>query len=574
MAELRVWAPERSEPIKLKLGDRTIEMHRDGEWYAAIVPELRTPTDYSFIVDGAEVPDPRSMFQPNGVHSTSTTIDHGTFAWTDSNWKGFDLSRAILYELHIGTFTPEGTFEAAAERLGHIVDLGATAVELMPVAEFAGERGWGYDTVDLFAPHHSHGGPDGLKKFINACHENGLGVVIDVVYNHLGPAGNYLANFGPYFTDRYTTPWGAAVNLDGPYSDGVRNYFIDNALMWLRDYHCDGLRLDAVHAFYDRSAVHFLEEIKLRVQELETEIGRKLYVIAESDLNDSRLIWDRSRGGYELDAVWNDDFHHALHSLLTKESNGYYQDFGRVSDFALAMKQAYVYDGKFSTYRKRSQGRPIGTTDGSKFLAYLQTHDQVGNRARGERTSALMSLEHLKIGAALVLTSPFVPMIFQGEEWGASTPFMYFTDHDEELGKLVSEGRKREFASFGWSAEDVPDPQAVETFLGSKLNWEEITRPPHAEILRWHKDLISLRKSKSSLMDHDLALVRTEFQENPAWLLVERPETATAVNFSEQPLQIDLGTEYRVLLSSADVGHDGSSIKLPPQSVAILEVKG
>jgi maltooligosyltrehalose trehalohydrolase len=574
MAEFRVWAPERSEPIRLKLGERTIEMHRDGDWYAAIVPDLQSPTDYSFIVEGTEVPDPRSMFQPNGVHGTSRTIDHGTFAWTDSGWKGFDLSKAILYELHIGTFTPEGTFEAAAEKLGHIVDLGATVIELMPVAEFAGKRGWGYDSVDLFAVHHSYGGPEGLKRLVNACHENGLGVVMDVVYNHLGPAGNYLARFGPYFTDRYTTPWGAAVNLDGPHSYEVRKFFIDNALMWLEDYHCDGLRLDAVHAFYDRSAVHFLEELNLRVEELESEIDRKLHVIAESDLNDPRLIWERGRGGYGLDAVWSDDFHHSLHSLLTGETKGYYQDFGSVSDVAQALKHAYVYDGRFSNYRRRTHGRPIETTDGGMFLAYLQTHDQVGNRAKGERSSALMNVEQLKIGAALVLTSPFVPMIFQGEEWGASTPFMYFTDHDEELGKLVSEGRRREFASFGWSPDDVPDPQAIDTFERSKLNWGDITRPPHAELLQWHKDLISLRNNQSSLKDHDLARVRTVFNEKPAWLLVERAETVTAVNFSEQPVQVDLATEYNVLISSGDVGRDGSSIKLPPQSVAILETTG
>jgi maltooligosyltrehalose trehalohydrolase len=572
MTEFRVWAPDPSKQISLSLGDRGIEMDRDGEWLVAKIPEGKTPSDYSFFVDGKKVPDPRSPFQPHGVHEASRTVDHQAFEWSDGGWSGFDLASAVIYEVHIGTFTSEGTFEAAVGKLDHIVDLGVTAIELMPVAEFAGQRGWGYDGVNLYAPHHSCGGPNGLKHLINACHSKGLGIVMDVVYNHLGPAGNYLPHFAPYFTDRYNTPWGAAVNLDGPHSEGVRKFFIDNALMWLKDYHCDGLRIDAVHAIYDRSAVHFLEELKLEIEQLALEVDRRLHVIAESDLNNPRLIWERNRGGYSLDAVWSDDMHHAIHALLTGERNGYYQDFGQVSDVARAIGHAYVYDGKFSSYRKRRHGRPIETTDGGKFLAYLQNHDQVGNRAKGDRASALMNTAQLKIGAALVLTSPFVPMLFQGEEWGASTPFMYFTDHDEELGRAVSKGRRKEFASFGWPSEDIPDPQAIDTFEKSKLDWAEVSRPPHAELLQWHEDLISLRNRRASLHDHDLSSVRTVFNEDPAWLAVERGDIVTAVNFSEQPIEVDLATDYIVLMSSTDVGHDGPSIKLPPQSVAILEI--
>ena len=379
-----------------------------------------------------------------------------------------------IYELHVGTFSPEGTFDGAAARLDHLVDLGVDVVELLPVAQFPGRHGWGYDGVDLYAPHDPYGGPDGLKRLVDACHARGLAVVIDVVYNHLGPAGNYLAEFGPYFTDRYTTPWGTAVNLDGPDSDPVRDFVVGNALMWVRDYHADGLRLDAIHAIVDTSAVHILEELRAQVEALAAELGRQVFLIAESDLNDPKIVHRPELGGYGIDAQWSDDFHHALHAVLTGERTGYYADFGSLDHLAKSLRQAYVYDGGYSPHRRRRHGRSPAGLPPTRFLGYLQNHDQVGNRATGERSSMLLSTGLLKVAAAIVLLGPFVPMLFQGEEWAASTPFLYFTDHDDpELGEAVSEGRRREFAAFGWSPEQVPDPQAPETFEASVLRWDE-----------------------------------------------------------------------------------------------------
>ncbi|MGH7748223.1 MAG: malto-oligosyltrehalose trehalohydrolase, partial [Candidatus Dormibacteria bacterium] len=405
-------------------------------------------TDYRLGVDGHPgLPDPRSPHQPEGVHGPSRTVDHRAHAWGDGDWRGAELADAVLYELHVGTFTPQGTFDAAAARLGHLVELGVTAVEIMPVAEFPGDRGWGYDGVNLFAPHHAYGGPDGLRRLVDACHAHGLAAVLDVVYNHLGPDGNYLGAFGPYFTDRYRTPWGEAINLDGRQSDEVRAFVVDNALMWLRDYHLDGLRLDAVHAILDTSAVHILEELAGRVRALEAELGRRLWLIAESDLNDPRLVRDPDRGGYGLDAQWTDDVHHALHAVLTGERTGYYADYGRVEDVAQALRHAFVLDGRYSRYRERRFGRPIGDLGGAHFVVCLQNHDQVGNRATGDRISATLSPGLLACGAALVLCSPYTPMIFMGEEWGAATPFQFFSHMpDSALREAIRDGRYAEFA--------------------------------------------------------------------------------------------------------------------------------
>ncbi|MDQ4024220.1 MAG: malto-oligosyltrehalose trehalohydrolase, partial [Actinomycetota bacterium] len=445
MIELTVWAPA-AERVELVLaGGREPMERRAGGWWS--VRAGATPgDDYGFALDGGDpLPDPRSRWQPNGVHGLSRLLDHSAYEWSDAGWRGRPLASAVICELHTGTFTPEGTFVAAIEKLDHLVRLGITHVELLPVAQFPGDRGWGYDGVDLFAPHESYGGPEGLKRLVDACHARGLGVIVDVVYNHLGPAGNYLGSFGPYFTDRYATPWGRAVNFDGPGSLEVRTFFVDNALAWLRDYHCDGLRLDAVHAILDASAIHVLEEMQLRVEELETHLDRDLFLIAESDLNDPRVVNRREAGGYGLDAQWSDDFHHALHAVLTGERDGYYADFGTVGHFAKALREAFVYAGTYSEYRGRIHGRPATGLPGYRFLGYLQDHDQVGNRAVGERSSALMSPELLKVGAALVLTSPFVPLLFMGEEWGATSPFQYFTAHeDPELGRACSEGRRHE----------------------------------------------------------------------------------------------------------------------------------
>jgi maltooligosyltrehalose trehalohydrolase len=459
--DFRLWAPK-ATTVEIALANRRIPMMPcAGGWWIVDVPAAGPETEYSFILDNSPpLPDPRSACQPQGVHGPSRVIDHQAFAWTDERWQPGPLSSAMLYELHIGTFTPAGTFEAAIEHLDHLVELGITHVELMPVAEFSGIRGWGYDGVDLYAPHHGYGGPEGLKRLVNAAHSKGLAVLLDVVYNHLGPAGNYLERFGSYFTNRHHTPWGQAVNLDGLGSDKVRRFFCDNALMWLRDYHMDGLRLDAVHALIDTSAVHFLEQLAAEVHTLEAQLGRHLVLIAESDLNDPRVVRPSEIGGYGLAAQWSDDFHHALHTVLTGERAGYYGDFGTLADLAQALTNAFVYDGRYSRFRDRRHGRPATGLSGHRFFSYLQNHDQIGNRAKGERSSHLISPGRLKIAAGLVLTSPFVPLLFQGEEWGASTPFQYFTDHeDPKLGRAVSEGRRSEFSAFAWSAEEVPDPQ-------------------------------------------------------------------------------------------------------------------
>jgi maltooligosyltrehalose trehalohydrolase len=504
----RVWAPSAAE---VELDDAgaapaaRVPMHRrhDGWW------EVESDAvEYGFVVDGdGPFPDPRSPWQPWGVHGPSRVLDHDAFAWTDAGWRGVYLPGAVLYELHVGTFTPEGTFDAAIERLDHLADLGVDAVEVMPVAEFSGERGWGYDGVDLFAPHHAYGGPDGLKAFVDACHGRGIGVVMDVVYNHLGPAGNHLGRFGPYFTDRHRTNWGDAVNFDGPLSGEVRRFVVDNALMWLRDYHGDGLRLDAVHAIADESALHILEELAAGVEELAALVRRPLFLVAESDLNDPRFVRPRDAGGYGLDASWADEWHHALHAVLTGETDGYYEDFGSLDLLAKALRQAWVYAGDWSPHRRRVHGRPPVGLDGWQFVVCTQNHDQVGNRATGERLSHLVSPGRLRIAAALLLTSPFVPMLFQGEEWAASTPFQYFTDHDDaDLGMAVTEGRRNEFAHFGWDPSAVPDPQDPATFERSKLRWDEA----RGELLEWYRALIALRRSRPDLTDGRLDGVRVD----------------------------------------------------------------
>ena len=567
----RVWAPNAGR-VDLVLGARRVPMIAgDGGWWSAV---SESGADYVFSLDGGPPrPDPRSPWQPEGPHGPSRRVDHGAFPWTDRGWQPPSFAQGLVYEMHVGTFSPEGTFEGAVRRLDHLVSLGVTHVELMPIAEWPGRRGWGYDGVDLFAPHHAYGGPEGLKRLVDACHRRGLAVLLDVVYNHLGPSGNYLGEFGPYFTSRHLTPWGAAVNLDDRGSEEVRRFFLDNAVHWMRDYHVDGLRLDAVHALHDESACHFLEELAGVTASLEGDLGRPLVLVAESDLNDPRLVRPPSLGGYGLHAQWSDDFHHALHAVLTGERSGYYEDFGALADVAKACRNAFVYDGRYSRHRGRRHGRKPEGLPGHAFLAYMQTHDQVGNRARGERSAALMSTGRLQIAAAAVMFSPFVPMLFQGEEWGARTPFPYFTDHpDPELGDAVREGRRREFAAFGWAPEDVPDPQAESTFALARLDWTEREREPHASLLAWHRDLARLRRETPALLDGDRGRVQVRFDEAARWIAIERGPVALAASLAGETLRLALPGERRVRLASdARIRLEGGELVLPPDSVAIVE---
>ncbi len=574
MRTFSVWAPN-PESVEIELAGRRHRLQRDheGTW-SGTFDDVPPDAEYGFIVDGeGPFPDPRSPRQRSGVHGLSTLVDHAAFPWTDAGFQAPPLSSGLIYELHIGTFTPEGTFDAAIERLDHLRELGVTHVEIMPVNAFSGTHGWGYDGVSLFAPHEPYGGPDGLKRLVDACHRRGLAVILDVVYNHLGPSGNYLPRYGPYFSIRHQTPWGSAVNFDGPFSDHVRRFFCDNALMWLRDYHFDGLRLDAVHAIVDVSAIPFLEQLSCEVHALEATLGRHLVLIAESDLNDPRLLWPRERGGFGLHAQWSDDFHHALHSCLTGERSGYYEDFGSIEHLARALRHGFVYDGRYAPHRRRSHGRSAEGLTGHRFLGYLQNHDQVGNRAAGERISHLVDPVRARIGAALVLTSPFVPMLFMGEEWGASTPFLYFTSHpDPELGRAVSEGRKREFSAFGWNPDQVPDPQIEETFLRSKLDWNELAHRPHADLLEWHRRLVALRRSEPALLDGRMDLVRCSYDEGERWLVVERGPVSVACNFDDAPHALPLREgSHKVLLASAEgLKPADRRIRTPGPGVVIL----
>lgn len=571
--QFRVWAPT-PESVELVLGGERLAMTRDDRgWWSRTVEEAGPGTDYGFSLDGNPPrPDPRSGWQPAGVDGPSRLVDHRSFRWTDQSWRGLYLPSAVLYELHVGTFTPEGTFDAVIDRLDHLVDLGVDGIELLPVAEFSGERGWGYDGVDLYAPHHRYGGPDGLLRLVDACHGRGLGVVMDVVYNHLGPAGNYLGQFGPYFTDRYTTNWGDAVNFDGPDSGEVRNFVIGNAAMWLRDYHCDGLRLDAVHAIEDHSAIHVLEELGRRVHDLAGPLRRPLFVIAESDLNDPKMVRSPDAGGFGLDAVWADEFHHALRAVLTGVTDGYYADFGTLELLSKALSQAWVYTGEFSPYRRRVHGRPPVGVGGERFVVFLQNHDQVGNRAIGDRLTDVVSIGRAKIGAALVLLSAFVPMVFQGEEWAASSPFQYFTDHqDPDLGAAVSAGRRSEFGSFGWAPEQVPDPQDPATFTRSKLDWDEVAEEPHHSMLEWYRRLIALRRHAMELSHGRRDQVRTSFDEEKGWLVVERGPISVAANLGSDPVTLPLHAGTSIVAASAkgiDITDD--RLGLPPDSVAVL----
>lgn len=576
-----VWAPDAAR-VEAEVDGARHPMRPDEDrpgWWrcrAGAGPGSR----YGFRLDGGSLlPDPRSRRQPDGPDGPSAVVDHTAFPWTDGGWTGRALPGGVVYELHVGTFTPEGTFDAAAARLDRLAGLGVTHVEVMPVCPFPGRHGWGYEGVSLWAVHEPYGGPDGLKRFVDAAHGLGLAVLLDVVHNHLGPSGNHLPLFGPYFTDRHVTPWGSAVNLDGPGSDEVRAFLLGSALAWLRDYHLDGLRLDAVHALADSRALPFLEELSSAVDGLSVSLGRPLTLVAESDLNDPRTTAPREAGGLGLHAQWSDDFHHAVHCALTGERQGYYADFAAAPLEAVArtLTRAWLHDGTYSTFRGRRHGRPLDvrSAPGHRFLGYLQTHDQVGNRATGDRLSALCSPGRLAAGAALVLTSPFTPMLFMGEEWGAATPWQFFTDHtDLELAHAVTRGRRREFAAHGWDEEAVPDPQDPATRERSCLDWSEPEREPHTGLLAWYRELLALRRTCPELADPDLSAVHVDHDELGDWLVVHRGRLRVAVNLSTQPRTVPLrGGAAGVLAATFACAPSGTQAELPGESAAVLRVR-
>ena len=556
MTTFRLWAP-RAASVCLVLP----ELEPDGRpmrcagggWWTAEVPDAGHGTDYGFRLDGEPelLPDPRSPWQPQGVHGPSRTVQPAGFRWTDEGWRGRPLAGSVLYELHVGTFTPEGTFDAAAARLPYLRDLGVDAVELLPVAAVPGRWNWGYDGVGLYAVTDNYGGPEGLHRFVDAAHRHGLAVVLDVVHNHLGPSGNYLPRFGPYF-GAGENPWGRHVNLDGPDSDEVREFLVGNALMWLRDYHLDGLRLDAVHALVDTRAVHLLEQLAVEVDALAVSLGRPLSLIAESDLNDPRLVRSREIGGYGLTAQWCDDVHHALHATLTGERQGYYADFGSLPTLAKALTRAFVHDGSYSSFRRRSHGRPIGDVPADRFVAFLQDHDQVGNRARGDRLAASLSPGLLRVGAALLLCGPFTPMLFMGEEFGATTPWQFFSDMDsDELRRATREGRRREFAEHGWAPGDVPDPGDPATFERSKLDWSSVDDGPDG-LLAWYRRLIALRRESPELRDSRLEHTRCSFDERAGVFVLHRGEVMVVCNLGAAERHVPVeGTPVEVLAASS-----------------------
>jgi len=555
----RVWAPfaERVEVDLRGEGGRRVPLEpREHGYFESIVEGVRPGALYFYSLDGKEGrPDPASRMQPEGVHGPSRVEDRG-FHWHDEGWRGIPLEDHILYELHVGTFTPESSFEGVIPHLDRLAALGVTALELMPVAQFPGWRNWGYDGVAPFAVQNSYGGPEGLKKLVDACHARGLAVVLDVVYNHLGPEGNYLGEFGPYFTDRYKTPWGLALNFDGPESDPVRGYFIENALSWITDFHLDGLRLDAVHAIADASERPFLQELGTALHEMGESLGRRVHAFPESDINTLSFLRPPERGGCGLDAQWTDDFHHSLHVLLTGERSGYYHDFGELSQMAKAMAGGFVYTGQYSPYRRRRHGVPAQELHGSRHVVASQNHDQTGNRMKGERLSALVDFASLKLAAGAVLLSPFLPLLFMGEEYGETAPFLYFVDHsDSDLIRAVREGRREEFASFGWH-EEPSDPQGKETFERSRLDHGLRGSGHHAALEAFYTELIRLRRSipaLAHLAKDDVEAI--PYEEEGVILLRRRhgeSEALAAFNFSREDAPLPLPEGWRRLLDSGE----------------------
>jgi maltooligosyltrehalose trehalohydrolase len=578
-----VWAPV-SERLSVRLvggagADRVVPMAKsESGYFETLVDHAAAGTRYFyFLENGSDRPDPASRFQPEGVHGPSEVVDFGEFQWTDAAWKGLELDASVFYELHVGTYTREGTFEALIPHLRDLKELGVTTIELMPVAQFPGGRNWGYDGVQPFAPQNSYGGPRGLQKFVNAAHSHGLAVALDVVYNHLGPEGNYFSAYGPYFTAKYQTPWGQAINFDDAGSDAVRNFFIQNALQWLENYHVDVLRLDAVHGIFDFSASHFLADLQTAVNALEKQVQRKLHLVAESDLNDSRILHSSSQGGYGLHAQWSDDFHHSLHSLLTRERTGYYSDFGSVYHLAVTMRNGWFYAGQHSNFRRRRHGNSPAGLARSNFVVCIQNHDQVGNRARGDRLSSLVDFEALKLAAGVTVLAPFVPLLFMGEEYGEKAPFQYFTSHsDASLIEAVRNGRKEEFSSFAWEGE-IPDPHDQQTFLNSKLDHELNQQEPHRTLRAFYRELLSIRREYGLAGKGPLEIIA---KESTITMLASNGKKMLAAVFefgkekSARPeLQLPAGA-WTLRLSSTDKKWNGPGNSLPakidvPDSVSL-----
>lgn len=559
----RVWAPScKTVDLLLYSSDNTYKVvpmfPEECGYFAVTLDGVEDGRRYAFRLEGQAIhPDPASLWQPNGVHQPSAVVRTDKFTWTDQNWRGRCVQNLVIYELHCGTFTPAGTLDAVIPRLPELVDLGVTAIELMPVAQFSGERNWGYDGVYLFAVHNSYGGPHALQRLVNACHQSGLAVILDVVYNHLGPEGNYLERFGPYFTDRYRTPWGPALNYDGPGSDAVRHFICDNVRMWLEEYHIDGLRLDAVHAIYDMTAQHILSDIRQAADEAAKRRNWPALLIAESNLNDPRLVRPRERGGYQLDAAWNDDYHHAIHAYYTGERQACYMDFGQAEQIAKAWQNNYVLDGIYSKYRRRRQGAPAQDVSGEHFVVYLQNHDLVANRSQAQRLVTQLPPAAYRQVVCLVLSAPFIPMLFMGEEYGEENPFYFFTSfEDASLATNIREGRCKELARLGWIAE-VPDPQALETFQACKLAWDWQTQPKRQQLRRLYRDLLRCRKLWPAWHDYIHRGAKVWPAERPVILQLWRGpcselSTRLVCNLTGEVQTFPLDQEVGVLLFSSE----------------------
>ena len=574
---IELWAPK-ARRVRMRSGaglgrESELTAAADGWWRAPV--ELADGDRYGFVLDDGELrPDPRSRRQPDGVHAASAWVDPAAFVWTDAAWTGRQLAGGLIYELHLGTFTPEGTLDAAIERLPHLVELGVSHIELLPVNGFNGVWNWGYDGVAWYTVHEAYGGPAGYARFVDAAHAAGLAVVQDVVYNHLGPSGNYLPEFGPYLREGTRNTWGDSVNLDEP---AVRAYIVENALMWLRDYHVDALRLDAVHALHDERPVHILREMAEAVDALSAHVGRPLTLIAESDMNDPTLIQPREAGGYGLTAQWSDDWHHAVHVALTGEISGYYADFAASDALEKVWTRGFFHDGTYSSFRERHHGHPIPAEVPTwRLVTFAQDHDQIGNRAAGDRLSATLSPDRLAVAAVLTLTAPGTPMLFMGEEWGASTPWPFFTSHPEEwLGEAVRKGRAEEFAKTDWDEAAVPDPQDPATFQSAKLAWEEAETGEHARILALYRDLSRLRRERPELTDPasahlSAAIERPDAAPSARRFVLGRGPLRVVVNLATEPWDVPLGAAEDVLLATVPVSPDGGTVTVPADSAVVL----